>query len=317
MELEGNEMKRDAMKPEGTHVGSTVREPIVDSTIALSDGRSIAYADFGPKDGRPLVYLHGHPGSRIDLGRHDLIQPLVEAGYRLIGLDRPGFGGTRFVAKRTYNDWAHDLDEAADRLELERFALLSLSAGGMFALAYAVRSPGRLDGVCLLSPAAPADMPGWRQSWRRDIRALIAINHRAPALGRALLHANARGMRTELGAVKGFSKLVHSPVDDEALRAYPDWVLRFAQEGNRQGPAAFVEHARRELDWPLGFRLEDVSIPVVIFHGDADNLVPISHPRFIAERIPMARLEEVSGHGHAPTARVLGMIAEEFKSVTS
>ena len=302
------------MKPDGTHVGSTVREPIVDSTIALADGRSIAYADFGPRDGRPLVYLHGHPGSRIDLGRHDLVQTLVEAGYRLIGLDRPGFGGTRFVPKRTFNDWAEDMDEAADRLELERFALLSLSAGGMFALAYAARSPGRLDAVCLLSPSAPADMPGWRQSWRRDIRTLIGINHRAPALGRALLRANARGMRTESGAVKGFSRFLRSAADDETLRAIPDAALRFAEEANRQGPAAFVEHSRRQLDWPLGFRLEDVTIPVTLFHGDADNLVPISHSRFIAEHLPDAVLEEVSGHGHAPTARVLTMIAEALTS---
>jgi len=290
--------------------GSKVREPIVDSTIVLSDGRSIAYADFGPTDARPLLYLHGHPGSRLDLGRDDLVAPLVDAGYRLIGLDRPGFGGTRFVPGRTITDWAQDVDEVANRLQLERFALLSLSAGGLFALACAARFPGRLNGVCLMSPVAPSDMPGWRRSWRRDIRVLIAINRRAPALGRALLRANARGMRTQSGAVKGFSKLLGSQVDDETLRSHPDWTLRVAQEANKQGPAAFVEHARRQLDWPLGFRLEDVDIPVVLLHGDADNLVPISHSRFMAERLPKARLEEISGHGHAPTARVLGRIAE-------
>ena len=286
-----------------------VQEPTVDSTVVLSDGRTLAYADFGPKDGRPLVYLHGHPGSRLDLCRDDLLAPLTEAGYRLIGLDRPGFGGTPFVPGRTEADWAQDVDEVANRLALEHFALLSFSAGGLFALACAARFPGRVNGVCLLSPAAPRDMPGWWRSWRLDVRVLIATNRRAPALGRALLRANARGMRTESGAVKGFSRLLRSPVDDETLRAHPDWALRFAREANRQGPAAFVEHARRQLDWPPGVRLEDVDIPVLLFHGDADNLARISHSRFLVEHLPRARLEEVPGHGHAPTARVLGRIA--------
>ena len=295
-------------------VGRGSAEPDVDSTIVLSDGRSIAYADFGPKDGRPLVYLHGQPGSRLDLGDEDLLTPLAESGYRLIGLDRPGSGRTPFLPGRTYTDWAEDVEEVANRLELERFSLLGLSAGGMFALACAARFPARLDAVCLLSPAAQGDMPGWWRSWRPDVRMLFAINRRAPALGRALLGANARGMRTEAGAVKGFSKLLRSPVDDETLDAHPDWVLRFAQEANRQGPAAFVEHARRMLDWPLGFRLEDVDIPVVLFHGDADNLAPISHSRFIAGRLPNSRLEEMPGHGHAPTAKVLGRIVEVLTS---
>ena len=68
-----------------------------------------------------LVYLHGQPGSRLDLGRDDLVAPLAEAGYRLIGLDQPGFGGTRFVPGLTYTDWAEDVDEVANRLDLDRF----------------------------------------------------------------------------------------------------------------------------------------------------------------------------------------------------
>ena len=282
-----------------------VRAPVVDSTITLDDGRSVAYADFGPKDLRPLVYLHGTPGSRLDLGRDDLLAVLAEAGYRLIGIDRPGFGATPFVAGRTFTDEAEDVEEVANRLGLDRFSLLGFSAGGVYALACAARFSGRLDGVCLLSPAAPGDMPGWRQSWRRDVRMLFATNRRFPALGRALLRANARTMRTEPGAVRGFSRLVRSPVDKQTIRAHPDWALRFAQEANRQGPAGFVEHARRMIDWPLGFRLEDVDIPVALLHGVDDNLARISHSRFIADRLPNAKLEEVANHGHAPTARVL------------
>jgi pimeloyl-ACP methyl ester carboxylesterase len=287
-----------------------VQDPIIDSTIVLADGRRIAHADFGPENATPLIYVHGYPGSRIDLCRDDLLTPLAEAGYRLIGLDQPGFGRTPFVPGRTYSDWAEDVDEVATRLGLGRFALLAWSAGAMFALACSARFPERIDGFCLLSPAAPSEMPGWRKSWRRDVRMMIAINRRVPALGRALLGANARRMRTESGAVKGFSKFVRSSVDDQEIRAYPDWALRFAREADRQGPAAFVELARRQLDWPPGFRLGGIEIPVALFHGDADNLAPISHSHFIAEQLPGAQLEEIPGHGHVPTPGVLDRIAQ-------
>jgi pimeloyl-ACP methyl ester carboxylesterase len=289
-----------------------VREPDVDSAIFLPDGRSIAYADFGPRDGRALVYLHGHPGSRLDLGRDDLLAPLAEAGYRLIAFDRPGWGGSEFTPGRTHADWAEDLEHAVDHLELKRFALLAYSRGGVFGLACAARLADRLDGVCLLSPVAPGEMPGWAKSWRADIRMGFAINRRAPALGRALTKALGRTMRDEEGAVKGVSRHLRSPADVQLMRANPDWCLRAAQEANRQGPAAWVEDAKRLLDWPLGFSLGDVDIPVAIIHGDADRLVPISHSRFLIERLPQAQLEEIPGYGHAPTPEALASVASRL-----
>lgn len=284
--------------------------PHVDSMIDVADDRRVAYADYGPQDGHPLVYLHGYPGSRLDLGREDLLAPLAVAGYRLIGVDRPGSGRTRFLPGRTYADGADDIHELAIQLDLDRLSLLSFSAGGMFALSFAARFPDRIHAVCMLSPAAPADMPGWWRSWRRDVRVLLAINRRAPALGTALLRANSRSMRTEQGAVQGLSKLLRSPADDDQLRSHADWALRFVREADRQGPVAFVEHARRMLNWPIGFSLEDVDLPISIFHGDADNLVSIMHSRYIAERLPRAHLEELRGHGHTPTAEVIALIAE-------
>lgn len=286
-----------------------VRRPIIDSTVVVDGGRRIGYADFGPGEGRPLIYLHGHPGSRLDLGRDDLLEPLAAAGYRLIAFDRPGFGRSEFVPGRTHADWAEDLEQAVDALGIGRFALLAYSRGGLFGLACAARFHDRLDDVFLLSPIAPREMPGWWQSWRRDLRLLYTASRRAPALTRALQRANAKTMGTERGAVRAFSRFMRSPVDSEQLRAHPDWCLLGAREASRQDQLGLVEDAGRLIEWPLSFSLDDVATPVRLWHGDADNLVPLSHSRFYASRLPRAELVEVAGHGHAPTAKVLSSIA--------
>jgi pimeloyl-ACP methyl ester carboxylesterase len=49
-------------------------------------------------------------------------------------------------------------------------------------------------------------------------------------------------------------------------------------------------------DW--GFRLEDIAVPVHIWHGDADRNVPVSHGRLQAQRIPDAQWHECPDEGH-------------------
>jgi len=49
-------------------------------------------------------------------------------------------------------------------------------------------------------------------------------------------------------------------------------------------------------DW--GFRLEDITPPVDVWHGDEDRNVPFSHGRLQADRIPGARMHECPGEGH-------------------
>ena len=49
-------------------------------------------------------------------------------------------------------------------------------------------------------------------------------------------------------------------------------------------------------DW--GFRLQDVSIPVHVWHGDADKNVPFLHGKAMAERIPGAEFHACTGEGH-------------------
>ena len=75
--------------------------PRVDDLIALPDGRSLAYAEFGDPDGRPVLFFHGTPGYRLNPWTTDA--ELRSLGVRLIALDRPGVG--RSTRRRDRRCW--------------------------------------------------------------------------------------------------------------------------------------------------------------------------------------------------------------------
>src|SRR5947207_2551159 len=94
--------------------------------IHLSDDRTLAFDEYGTADGFPIVYMHGTPGTRIEwllFGTDDMVR---SANVRLIVPDRPGIGLSQFKPDRKISDCPDDVKELADRLELDRFAVLGI-----------------------------------------------------------------------------------------------------------------------------------------------------------------------------------------------
>lgn len=92
------------------------------STITLPDGRTLGYAQYGDVTGKPVLYMHGLPGSRMegayfeDLGK--------KYGVRIITTDRPGYGLSDLVKGRRVRDWAGDVEFLTKHLMLEEYAVL-------------------------------------------------------------------------------------------------------------------------------------------------------------------------------------------------
>jgi pimeloyl-ACP methyl ester carboxylesterase len=119
--------------------------PRADATITLADGRALAYCEWGNPTGFPVLWMHGGPGSRLLCPDEDAT---TAAGVRLLTVDRPGYGGSDPRPDPSLLGWADDVKVLADRLSLERFAVVGWSAGG---------------GLCagLRCPDAGADQHGW------------------------------------------------------------------------------------------------------------------------------------------------------------
>lgn len=124
-----------------------------EQVIRLADGRKLGYAEYGDPAGKPLMYFHGLPGSRLEAKLTEPTASRVKA--RVIGVDRPGYGLSDFKPQRALADWPNDVSELANALGLDRFAVLGVSGGGPYALACARKIPARLSAVGVVGGLGP------------------------------------------------------------------------------------------------------------------------------------------------------------------
>ncbi len=124
------------------------------TTIPLSDGRSLAYAEYGDPRGRPVFFFHGTPGSRFFRPADEITRNM---GVRLITADRPGYGLSTFQPGRRILDWPSDITQLADHLGINRFAVAGHSGGGPYVLACAAALPERVSAAALVAAAGPVD----------------------------------------------------------------------------------------------------------------------------------------------------------------
>lgn len=120
--------------------------------FTLPDGRQLGYAVVG--EGAPVLYFHGAASSRLEIFL--LKQFASQYRFKLVGVDRPGYGLSTFTPRRNLHDFAEDVNKLVTHLQIDQFALLSWSGGGPFALAYLARFPQTVSrAVIACSPALP------------------------------------------------------------------------------------------------------------------------------------------------------------------
>jgi pimeloyl-ACP methyl ester carboxylesterase/DNA-binding CsgD family transcriptional regulator len=127
--------------------------PIERLRVLRSGGRRIAFIDYGPASGAPLVVGHGYTTGRLT--PRPLLERLHKAGFRVLVPQRPGFGLTSPAAGDYLAYSANDLLQILDHLRAGKVRLLMRDGGCATALEFALRYPGRLSQVVLLNPRTP------------------------------------------------------------------------------------------------------------------------------------------------------------------
>ena len=252
-------------------------------TVSLDDGRRLAYDDVGDPTGRPIVFLHGCPGSR--LSRHPDDGLAARAGVRLIAVDRPGYGHSDGHAASDELTQAADVVALADHLGVDRFAVLAWSSGGPTALALAAAHADRVVAAAVAAgqPPMAADPADHSPA---DFARIAAPFIAEPAMSYELaLEAAIEGWdaasRADLASIEG----AHERLATSLVAA--------VERG-----LAGVEGDLRAMATPWRFDVAAISVPVSLWYGTADTVYPPDIGRALADATPAAHLEVVEGATH-------------------
>jgi pimeloyl-ACP methyl ester carboxylesterase len=263
------------------------------------DGRHLAVLESGDELGPAVFVSHGTPGSAL-LWR-GLVEDAESRGMRLLGYDRPGYGGSDPHPGRRVADAAGDVAAIADALGIERFAVEGGSGGGPHALACAALRPDRVVAAASLAAVAPYPAEGldWLDGMGEDNVAEFSATLAGRDELERFVSRMADGMlAAEPNALADALKTLCSPVDAAVLTGeLAEYLLAAVRRGVAESLEGWI-HDDFAFVSPWGFELGDIRVPVQLWHGAEDRFVPIAHGRWLAERIPgvEAHLSEEDGH---------------------
>lgn len=278
--------------------------------VVLADGRTLACLELGDAGGFPVLYFHGFPGSRLEA--RIAAAAAGRLGLRLLAPDRPGFGESTHQPRRSIGSWASDVAALADRLGLQRFSVIGVSGGAPYALACAALLPERLARTALVCPLPPLEVARSAPGMLLQDRMILALAAHAAPIARGVVHLLVRWMRGDPNRYLEFmmAGMVSPDRDLFADPGYRALILESTAQALRQGgrgPAWELTLIAR----PWDFHLDEVRMPVVLWQGMADQILPAAMARRLAGALPACDAHYLPGEGH------LSLVARHIDEVLS
>ncbi|CAJ2510705.1 Uu.00g063300.m01.CDS01 [Anthostomella pinea] len=260
--------------------------------------------------GHPIFYFHGLPGSRLEGALWH--QPAADLGAKIIAIDRPGIGYSSPQSARTLLSFAQDIRDLAKQLDVSRYIIIGTSAGGPHALACAhAHEPTALAAVALVAGLGPYEMVSSHAKLaNRIVFWLFKHPWLAKPLGRISAAQFLRNPKLSddelLDAIE--KKLDSSrfrlgrklPEQDKQVvrdREIMRLVLASARQHFRQGMDGWAPDGKL-LTEELGFRLDELRVPMRLWYGRHDVNVPLSMGEELARRIGERAQLRVEDQGH-------------------
>jgi len=283
--------------------------------LDVNDGQSLYWEEVGEADGKPVLWLHGGPGSGLTEGHRRFVS---RPGWRGVLLDQRGAGRSlpsaadpaTDMSKITTAGMLEDIEALRADRGIDSWTVVGSSWGCTLALAYAIAHPARVDGLCLLSvttgdreeidwitrgvgrifPEAWDDFVGHLPASQRD---------RNLAAGYAELLADPdEGVRAAAAAAWCAWEDTHVSLAPgwEHWDRYdnPDFAFAFARQVTHSWahdsflpPRHVLENAPR------------ITCPVEMIHGRYDVSGPVSIPWELLKALPNGRLAVAENAGHS------------------
>jgi pimeloyl-ACP methyl ester carboxylesterase len=268
-------------------------------TVETADGRTLALEEAGDPAGLPVLVHNGTPNSRHLYAPN--VADAAQRGLRLIGYDRPGYGGSTPQPGRTVADCAADVRAICDSLGLTRLAMWGISGGGPHVLACAALLPGLVSAAASLASPAPCDAEGldWFDGMGQDNIDDFRLYQSDPEASRAKLEKDREVLlaATPDDLMQGWQTLL-TPTDAAALTGEVAGFLTWSmQDGLAPGGEGWWEDGVAQ-SAPWGFDLSQISVPVLVMHGRQDRFVPFGHGEWLAAHVPGAQARLLGNDGH-------------------
>jgi non-heme chloroperoxidase len=216
----------------------------------------------------PIVFVHGWVSS------HRWWLPTLDrlpAGVRAYAIDLRGAGESQAVdTGHTFAQYADDLHQAVEALDLERFTLVGHSMGGQIALQYALDHQDRLKALMLVDPVA--------------------------ASGNQIDPGIVEWCKTVQGQAEGQRIIVQGAVPTPIA---PELMEQLVTDAAAWGPALYNETLGEMARFNVAGRLGEISVPTLVTWADKDTSVPFSSIVETYTGIPGCGLEVWHGIGHS------------------
>ena len=201
---------------------------------------------------------------------------------------------------------AADVAAIADALGIGRFAVLGHSGGGPHALACAALLPGRCLAAASIAGVAPRDADGldWMAGMGPENVAEFGAAERGSAELTAFLEKDAAVLATVTGAdiIEGLGGLIGEADKVVLTGEYADYQAESFRAALRRGIAGWYEDDVAFVT-PWGFPLSGDLVPVAVWQGDEDRMVPFGHGQWLAGHLPGAHTHLLPGEGHLSLAQ--------------
>jgi pimeloyl-ACP methyl ester carboxylesterase len=281
------------------------------TTLHLADGRALDVRTAGPTDSDVLVFCHGTPQS-AGLDRVTL-QAALDRGLRVVAWSRPGYSTSSGQPGRTVASFADDAREVLDQLGISTCLVAGWSGGGPHALSLGAGLPDRVRAVAVLAGVAPYAesqgsldfLAGMGEDNIAEFGAAIEGEQPLREFLAEVVPVMAEIQRDDV--VEAMGTLL--PDEDRAWIA-GDFGIDLAtgfREAVELGMEGWVDDDLAFVS-PWGFELGLIDVPVAIWQGSEDLMVPAAHGPWLVEHVAGARPHLLEGEGHLSV--VLGRVGE-------
>ena len=279
-------------------------------TLKLADGRFLEYFDNGINSSSAAIFHHGTPAHASAWAAW--LELAAARGIRALSYSRAGYGISDRNEGRTVVSNNSDIQALLNSFNITEFIAIGWSGGGPHALA--TSEIAGCKGVITLAGvgaygASDLDFlagmgPENEEEFGEALKGEAAISAWMDANAVSFKNVTDIDIRQALGGLIGDAdkKALDGVIADEYATSIRKG-LAVSFDGWIDDDIAFVS--------PWGFDLSEIKVPVLIWQGDEDLMVPHAHSKWLAKHIPTGSLNFVSGHGH------LSLIADYKSEIIS